>query len=275
MSNGASGNKELYDPYDYESAYAVGPYGTAASGSTSTTGSLSYGKLYPGANHAGDALGTPNPVIGRDKSASSIGFIPRVTRSAYMPSLHRVILAFSLKKRTGFTVSQNTSPAYTPDKCAKIYVICTPVVVLHNPYNVKLKLQSSANETDTNIKGNAMRVSISGMDQIGFQFRDTYYKSGKYTLDSWYTSQINRYMRSVFNFRKYKAAGDDVSNGEYESLVVTIPPTTLEPGEFAVFSSKKLLDNNSTEHGDNFYTTNKQLYRSTDDSAVWILPLDF
>ena len=274
LSNGASGNKELYDPYEYENAYAPGPYGTAASGLTSAGAGNSAGRLYPGANHAGDALGTLNPVIGRDKAAGSIGFIPRVTRSAYMPSLHRVILTFSLKKRTGFTVSQNTSPAYTPDKCAKIYVICTPVVVLHNPYNVKLKLQSSANEADPNIKGNAMRLSISGMDQIGFQFRDTYYKSGKYTLDSWYTLQMNRYMRSIFNFRKYKAAPDDVSNGEYESLVVTIPPTTLEPGEFAVFSSKKLLDNNSQEHGNNFYTTNKQLYQSNDDSAVWILPLE-
>ncbi|MEI6284627.1 MAG: hypothetical protein WCP40_05965, partial [Opitutae bacterium] len=269
-----SGNKELYDPYDYESAYAYGPYGIAASGSTSTKGSLGYGKLYPGANHAGDALGTPNPVIGKDKAAAAIGFIPRVTRSAYMPNLHRVILAFSLKKRTGFTVAQNTSPAYTADKCAKIYVICTPVVVLHNPYNVKLKLQSSASETDPNIKGTAMRVSVSGLDQVCFQFRDTYYKSGKYTIDQWYTLQTNRFMRSIFNTRKYKSNGDDNSYGEYESFVVTIPPTTLEPGEFAVFSSKKLLDNNSLDHGDNYYTTNKQLFRASDDSAVWILPLE-
>jgi hypothetical protein len=86
-------------------------------------------------------------------------------------------------------------------------------------------------------------------------------------------SQNNRYARSLLNCRKYSSTSVDISNGEYENLVVTIPATTLEPGEFAVFSSKKLLDNNSLDHGQ-YVSTASQLSRAADDSQVWILPLE-
>ena len=271
LSSGTSTAKELYDPYDYESAYSPGPYGIASSGaaggSYSTTAT---GRVYAGANHAGDSLGTPNPVIGRDKTASSIGFIPRVTRSAYMPNLHRVIMVFSLKRKAASIVTTTGTI-----NGSNVYMICTPVVVLHNPYNTKLKLQSSVNETDTNIKGSAMRVSFSGIEQINIQCQDRTYTGGttkKWTMSTW-MAQNNRYARSILNCRKYSSTGVDISNGEYENLVVTIPPTILEPGEFAVFSSKKLLDNNSLDHGQ-YGTNGSQLNRASDDSQVWILPLE-
>jgi len=270
MSSGTSGAKELYDPYEYEDAYSPGPYGTAASGSGGTGNSTTAGKVYPGVNHAGDALGTPNPVIGRDSSASSIGFIPRVSRSAYMPSLHRVILVFSLKRNAASIVTTTGTIMGS-----NVYMVCTPVVVLHNPYNTKLKLQSSPNETDTNIKGSAMRVSFSGIEQINIQYQDRTYTGGgtkKWTMTTWMANN-NRYGRSILNCRKYTSTSNDISNGEYENLVVTIPPTTLEPGEFAVFSSKKLLDNNSLAHGQ-YGSNGSQLNRASDDSQVWILPLE-
>lgn len=274
LSNGVGGSKELYDPYDYESAYAPGPYGTSSSGAAGGGNSTTAGKVYPGANHAGDSLGTLNPVIGKDKSAGSIGFIPRVTRSAYMPNLHRVIMVFSLKRKVASIVT--TTGTITG---SQIYMICTPVVVLHNPYNTKLKLQSSPNETDINIKGSAgaaMRVSFSGIEQINIQCQDRLYQGGtikKWTMSSWAASN-NRYARSILNCRKYSSTGVDISNGEYENLVMTIPPTTLEPGEFAVFSSKKLLDNNSTDFGQYGTLGASQLSRASDDSQVWILPLE-
>ena len=270
-----TGNKELYDPYDYESAYSPGPYGIASSGAAgggyNTTAT---GRIYAGSNHAGDSLGTLNPVIGKDKSASSIGFIPRVTRSAYMPNLHRVIMVFSLKRKAASLATTDKGTITG----SQIYMVCTPVVVLHNPYNTKLKLQSSPNETDTNIKGSAgaaMRVSFSGIEQINIQCQDRTYQGGavkKWTMSTW-MAQNNRYARSILNCRKYSSTGVDISNGEYENLVLTIPPTTLEPGEFAVFSSKKLLDNNSTEYGQ-YGTSGSQLNRASDDSQVWILPLE-
>ena len=274
LSSGTSLAKELYDPYDYESAYAPGPYGTASSGAAGGGNSTTAGKVYPGANHAGDSLGTINPVIGRDKSASSIGFVPRVTRSAYMPNLHRVVMVFSLKRKAASLATTDKGTI----SGSHIYMVCTPVVVLHNPYNTKLKLQSSPNETDTNIKGSAgaaMRVSFSGIEQINIQCQDRTYQGGavkKWTMSTW-MAQNNRYARSILNCRKYSSTGVDISNGEYENLVLTIPPTTLEPGEFAVFSSKKLLDNNSTEYGQ-YGTSGSQLNRASDDSQVWILPLE-
>ena len=270
LSSGTSTAKELYDPYDYESAYSPGPYGVSSSGSAGGGNSTAAGKVYPGANHAGDALGTLNPVIGRDKSAGSIGFIPRVTRSAYMPNLHRVIMVFSLKRKTASIVTTTGTI-----NGSNVFMICTPVVVLHNPYNTKIKLQSSPNETDTNIKGSAMRISFSGIEQINIQCQDRTYTGGatkKWTMTTWMT-QNNRYARSILNCRKYSSTGVDISNGEYENLVMTVPPTTLEPGEFAVFSSKKLLDNNSLDHGQ-YGANGSQLNRSSDDSQVWILPLE-
>jgi hypothetical protein len=271
LSNGVGGSKELYDPYDYESAYAPGPYGTSSSGAAGGGNSTTAGKVYPGANHAGDSLGTLNPVIGKDKSGGSIGFIPRVTRSAYMPNLHRVIMVFSLKRKVASIAT--TTGTITG---SQIYMICTPVVVLHNPYNTKLKLQSSPNETDVNIKGSAMRVSFSGIEQINIQCQDRTYTGGatkKWTMTTWMAAN-NRYARSILNCRKYTSTGVDISNGEYENLVMTIPPTTLEPGEFAVFSSKKLLDNNSSEYGQYGSLGGSQLSRASDDSQVWILPLE-
>ena len=194
-----------------------------------------------------------------------------------MPNLHRVLLIFSVKKGPSKTSEKGVDGAYC------IYGICTPVVVVHNPYNVDLKLKSSAvNEPDSNIKGASIRLSLSGMDQITMKYPDHFNKvaSGKVTwdLNTWNSTLIARKIRTILNLRKQSSLNNDTSNGEYENIVVTIPETTLKPGEFAIFSSEKLLDNNSSVHnswsGGSFATKgSSELSRATDGSLAWILPL--
>ena len=269
-----------YDPFEYESSYSIGPYGYPSIGG-STGGSKSLGKLYPGANHSGDSLGQPNTVIGRNANVatnSDLGFIPRTVRSAYMPIIHRTTVVLSVRKSPSSDITPiSGNPLYN------VYLVCTPVVVLHNPYNVKLNLKSSVNESNINTKGKSMTLAISGLDQTYIDYPDHARVSNVWQKS--YQSQFGRYMRSIFNCRKTSSSGNDVSNGEYESLLVTIPETTLEPGEFAVFSSKKLLNNNTTANGSgnggNFGSGgwsnagNSELSRATNDgSYLWILPLE-
>jgi len=336
QDNGPLGSNRLYSPYEYEAAYACGPYGIATYGDDTSTfstrpkptmidpivgygsgykSSKGYAVYYPGANHNGDPLGQINPVIGRDNTViknpsdslmttNLVGFIPRVTRSAYMPVIHRVSLVFSIKGQDGKVTTFNGTSAGAIQACQNVYLICTPIVVLHNPYNVKLKLRPANSETDpvmrkdpspssTDKKGAyVMRISFSGFDQINIQYRDRLYRGtnskipslerSKWQMNKWTDSPgkdsaniditpdaYNRYARSLLNLKKYVTSGNDVSSGEYEHLAVGIlnDDTALEPGEFAVFSSEDLLDNNS------YNGTGGQLDKSLDDSQVRVLPL--
>ena len=158
-----------YDPFEYESSYSIGPYGYPSIGG-STGGSKSLGKLYPGANHSGDSLGQPNTVIGRNANVatnSDLGFIPRTVRSAYMPIIHRTTVVLSVRKSPSSDITPiSGNPLYN------VYLVCTPVVVLHNPYNVKLNLKSSVNESNINTKGKSMTLAISGLDQTYIDYPD-------------------------------------------------------------------------------------------------------
>jgi hypothetical protein len=287
-SYGVTG-QPMYDPFEYESSYSVGPFGYPSTGGGNVSNSsVGLGKTYPRANHEGDALGCVNPVIGKNSTNgnSEIGFIPRVVRSAYMPNIHRVSVIFSVRKSPSTDTTTIIDPVTS--KAALLYninIVCTPVVVLHNPYNVKLNLKSSVNETNINTKGKSMTLAISGLDQTYVDYPD-HARAGN-VWQKTYQALFGRYMRTIFNCRKSNSSQNDSSYGEYESLLVTIPETTLEPGEFAVFSSKKLLKSNTTTNGtanggtwstasNNFQNAgNSELNRATyDGSYVWILPLE-
>jgi hypothetical protein len=298
--SGASGLPQ-YDPFEYEGAYSIGPYGTpsigGSGGSTSTKG-----KPYPKSNHDGDALGYINPVIGTNydtTKTTEIGFIPRVVRSAYMPNLHRVIMVLSIKKSKSTECAKDPVTGKYTLPLYNIYLICTPVVVLHNPYNVKLNLKSSVKETDNNTQKKCMTLAISGFDQLYIDYPDLARDSVGWTT-TYRTDSSVRYLRAIMNIRKASSSGADESNGEYEGVIATIPETTLEPGEFAVFSAEKSLyepfnygpyeintDKKGTGNGGNFGANfakpptngnrlgkgNAELNRATDGSAAWILPM--
>lgn len=177
-------------------------------------------------NATPDPLGWLNGLKGGYVASGAAGggrFIPRPVRGAYMPTVHRLSMVFSLR-----TVSTGTD--YT------LKLVCTPVLVIHNPYNVQLKLKEpTSSEPDPRIKG-GLKISFSQFDQMRLQiFTHTDNDPAK-SMD---TTATPRLFDSLFNF----TAASSVSTGaNAENLVAVVPATTLEPGEFAVFTSKNLVD---------------------------------
>lgn len=171
-----------------------------------------------------DPLGWINPLKGGDLTGHGVGrYIPRPVRGAYMPSIHRLSMIFSLR----------AAPA-GGDFTLKL--VCTPVLVIHNPYNVQLKLKEpTSSEPDPRIKG-GLKVSFSQFDQMRLQIFTHTSNDPAQPIN---TTATSRLFDSLFNFT---AASDASTGSNPENLVAVVPATTLEPGEFAVFTSKNLVD---------------------------------
>lgn len=171
-----------------------------------------------------DPLGWVNGLKGGDLTGHGVGrFIPRPVRGAYMPTVHRLSMVFSLR-----TVS--TGADYT------LKLVCTPVLVIHNPYNVRLKLKEPTSaEPDNRVKG-GLKISFSQFDQMRLQI---FTHTGNDTSQPISSTATSRIVDSLFNF---PAASDASTGSNAENLVAVVPATTLEPGEFAVFTSKDLVD---------------------------------
>ena len=116
-------------------------------------------------------------------------------RIAATPYISRVAVVFGLQQQAG-----------------AMRLICTPVVVLHNPYNVAMALRRK-NSTDSA----AVRLSFRAWDSWLFDFSTP-------SLGSW-----NR------NLVQLAQASDGSSNAT-ESLRTYIPETVLAPGEFRIFT---------------------------------------
>ena len=166
-----------------------------------------------------DPMGWLNPKKGRDVTGTLNGYIPRAVRGAYMPTIHRFTMIFSLK-----TIKITGTDKYT------LKLFCTPIVVLHNPFNIKLNLKSAnVVEPDTRCVGGAARLGFSQFDQMQFKV------SSHQPYNTTTTPQsLVRVMNvdTLFNFKAY--TGDTGANAE--NLAAIIPAGTLEPGEFAIYS---------------------------------------
>ena len=187
-------------------------------------GGLATGTYIDGYDSTPDPLGWINGLKGGDLTGGGKGrFIPRPVRGAYMPTVHRFSMIFSLRA--------------APDgDDFTLKLVCTPVLVIHNPYNVQLKLKEPTSaEPDPLIKG-GLKISFSQFDQMRLQIR-TYPENDLTKLMN--TTATARLFDSLFNFT---AASDASTGANAENLVAVVPATTLEPGEFAVFTSKQLVD---------------------------------
>ena len=171
-----------------------------------------------------DPLGWVNGLKGGDLTGHSVGrFIPRPVRGAYMPAVHRFSMVFSLR-----TVQAGAN--YT------LKLVCTPILVIHNPYNVQLKLKEPTSaEPDPRVKG-GLKISFSQFDQMRLQLFTHISNDPTQGLN---TTATSRLFDSLFNFN---AASDASTGSNAENLVAVVPATTLEPGEFAVFTTKDLVD---------------------------------
>ena len=177
----------------------------------------------------GDALdtygGTPDP-MGVLNGMKEFRYMPRAVRGAYMPTVHRLALIFSIKR-----------VAAGADYTLKLF--CTPVVVLHNPYNVRLRLKpAGVAEPDARSAGAGARISFTDLWGVSFYVR---------------THVGNDPMNKSFETRGVRAdnvfsvKADDNSNAE--NFTAIIPETILEPGEMAVFSARQAVPANTLVSG--------------------------
>lgn len=171
-----------------------------------------------------DPLGWINGLKGGDLTGHGVGrFIPRAVRGAYMPTVHRFSMVFSLR-------TVNVGGYYT------LKLVCTPVLVMHNPYNVQIKLKEPTTaEPDPRVKG-GLKLVFSQFEQMRLQI---FTHQDNDPALPFATTATTRLVDSLYNFTA-AASGATASNPE--NLVAVVPATTLEPGEFAVFTTKDLVD---------------------------------
>lgn len=164
---------------------------------------------------------TPDP-MGVLNGTKAFRFQPRAVRGAYMPALHRLSLVMSFKR-----------VADGPDFRLKLF--CTPVIALHNPYNVSLRLRAPANETDARTVGFAGRLSFSGFYDLKLYVKT---HVGNDPMNATMETRATR-LDYAFGIR---AGTTNVNDENFSAL---IPDMTLAPGETIVLSTKDSLS--STE----------------------------
>ena len=179
---------------------------------------------------AGDGLdtygGTPDP-MGVLNGMKEFRYMPRAVRGAYMPTVHRLALIFSVKR-----------VAAGADYTLKLF--CTPVVVLHNPYNVRLRLKpAGAPEPDARAAGAGARVSFTELWGVSFYLRT---HIGNDPMNKGYETRGVR-ADNVFSVKTTS------SNSNAENFTAILPETVLEPGEMAVFSAREAVPANTLAVG--------------------------
>jgi hypothetical protein len=183
----------------------------------------------------GDGLdtygGTPDP-MGVLNGRKEFRYIPRAVRGAYMPTIHRLALIFSMKK-----------VADGEDYTLKLF--CTPVIVLHNPYNVRLRLKSAGvAEPDARSADAGARLSFTDLNGVSFYVRPHVDNDPRKPLAALNlaasppTGYVGVRADNVFSVKSE-------SNSNAENFTAILPSVTLEPGEMAVFSSREAVPANT------------------------------
>ncbi len=157
--------------------------------------------------------------------------VTRPLHVAATPYVHRTSLAFS------FTKSSVTVRAPRPARGwitqYFLYLNVTPIVVVHNPYNVRMRWQPTSAGSPTTDAYPAV-VCLSGMEEWNFVLR----QSGKtYTKPLTQLMRVNGPAEKDDTFRIYLRG--DINN----------PDIVLEPGEFRVFSCQPVAANMSNITG--------------------------
>ena len=157
------------------------------------------------------------------------------------PYVQRISLAFSVNKMQWFEWRQikiGKNIFWYQVETVDLRINITPIVVMHNPYNVRMTWQPDASTPRSTVK-RPYGVALSVADIAGWKFRFKQYGIAapavfETSLTDFFKRQnLNGEVEDDDTFRLYLA--NDSSEGD-AGKSTPISPITLEPGEFRVFS---------------------------------------
>ena len=188
----------------------------------------SYSDIYNG--DLTDLRGNPNAsdfLEDSNRNADKGRLVTRPLHVAAAPYLSRLLLAFSLSKNAEQVMVKPPPPWRGPPQPMTkyyLYLNITPTVVLHNPYNVRLRLrpQNSSN----NHTAFPAAISIAGIDDWKIRL----------TQDDGSGSFHERPISELMSSGGRNSSSDDTLR-TYLAGSPTNTEISLEPGEFRVFSA--------------------------------------
>jgi hypothetical protein len=155
------------------------------------------------------------------------------------PYVQRISLAFSTNKMQWFEWRQikiGKTIIWYQIETVDLRINITPIVVMHNPYNVRMTWQPDDTTPRSTVK-RPFGVALSVADIAGWKFRFKQYGvGGAAVFETSLTDFFKRQSGEVDDddtFRLYLA--NDSSEGN-AGTSAAIKPITFEPGEFRVFS---------------------------------------
>ncbi|MDP4658972.1 MAG: hypothetical protein NWS49_06440 [Opitutales bacterium] len=187
-----------------------------------------YSDLYDG------DLPTPiDPNISDLLNGDAGRLITRPLNVAATPYVQRVSLAFSVNKMHWFgpwiTYRVGRQVYRYREETIDIRLNITPIVVVHNPYNVRMAWKPGAGATGSpNKRPFAAAISLSDMNDWKFRFK-------QYQADTMSNPAVMETNLTDFFKRQSNEVHDDDTLRIYLSKDGT-PDMVLEPGEFRVFS---------------------------------------
>ena len=186
--------------------------------------------------------GTPlNPNASDLLNGDTGRIVTRPLAVSATPYVQRISLAFSVNKMQWFEWRQikiGKNIFWYQVETVDLRINITPIVVMHNPYNVRMTWQPDASTPRSTVK-RPYGVALSVADIAGWKFRFKQYGSAapavfETSLTDFFKKQnLNGEVEDDDTFRLYLA--NDSSEGD-AGKSTPISPITLEPGEFRVFS---------------------------------------
>lgn len=161
--------------------------------------------------------------------------VTRPLNVAATPYVQRVSLAFSVNKMQWFvwkSVRIGKTLVWYQEEWVDIRLNITPIVVVHNPYNVRMTWRPGSGTANGNSTPYAAAISFSELD--GWLFRFKQYAAGS-SEPYVYETPLSRF----FNLQDNKSDDEDTFRLYLTKDKATT--ITLEPGELRVFSCEPVI----------------------------------
>ena len=182
-------------------------------------------------------LPTPiNPNASDLLNGDSGRLITRPLNVAATPYVQRVSLAFSVNKMQWFiwkSIKIGKNVMWYQEEWVDIRLNITPIVVIHNPYNVRMTWQPGTTGATGTKTPYAAAISFS--DLAGWKFRFKQYQAGTMSGPSTYETPLSDFFSlqsgnsdNEDSFRLYLSKDNNAA-------------ITLEPGEHRVFSCEPVI----------------------------------